>query len=183
MTATAAARRCAAKSGPVRRVSASLVLRGLFRARFAGPTLFIALPLLLPGCSSPLGAERDALENGIRLWEESALEAYEFRYQLVCFCGGPGVRPVDIEVRDGSVIGVGFPDGGPPDPFPLDEYPTVDELFQTVRQSLDREPFSVRVDYDPEFGYPSDFFADFVENAVDEELGFTASGLTPADER
>ncbi len=181
MTAATAALRFAAKLGPVKRVSASLVTRGLFRARFAGPAVLLAFSIFLPGCSNPLGAEQDASERGLRQWQEAAIDAYAFRYQLVCFCGGPGVRPVDIEVRGGEVVGVSFPDEQPPDPFPLDEYPTVEELFQTISQSLDREPFFLRAEYDADLGYPRDFFADFVENAVDEELGFTASGLTPAE--
>ncbi len=163
----------------MRRVSASLVIRGLFRARFAGPAVLLGFPLFLSGCSSPLGAEQNALAKSLRTWEEAAIEAYTFRYQLVCFCGGPGVRPVDIEVRAGRVVGVSFPDAAPPDPFPLDEYPTIEELFLTIEESLARKPFFVRTDYDADLGYPRDFFADFIENAVDEELGFTASGLTP----
>ena len=129
-----------------------------------------------------MGAERDELEEGLRRWEEAAIESYAFRYQLVCFCGGPGVRPVEIEVRDGRVSAVSFPDGNPPDPFPLDDYPTIPQLFETIEESLAREPFFVRAEYDAVLGYPRDFFADFVENAVDEELGFTVADLLPLSE-
>ncbi len=72
-----------------------------------------------------------------------------------------------------------FPDGEPPESYDLAEYPTIPDLFADVEASLARKPFSVRVEYDAELGYPREFFADFVENAVDEELGFLATDLTP----
>lgn len=133
----------------------------------------------LAGCSSPLGVERDALEESIRLWEAAAIDDYSFRYQLNCFCAGPGIQPVDIEVRGGSVVGVSYPDGGSAESYPLQDYPTVTDLFAEIRAALDREPFLVRVEYDRSLGYPREFFADFIRNAVDEEWGFRAAELTP----
>jgi hypothetical protein len=167
--------------GPVERVPASSGARGLFRARFAGLFLFAILlaSSLLPGCSNPLATERDAFEENLQTWNAAAIDAYEFDYQLNCFCGGPGVRPVHIEVRSGVVVAVSFPDGGPPDSYDLADYPTIPDLFADVEASLARKPFSVMVEYDGALGYPRNFFADFVENAVDEELGFVATDLTP----
>ena len=136
---------------------------------------------LFPGCSSPLGSERAALEENREKWSAAAIEAYAFDYRLTCFCGGPGARPVRIEVRAGSVVAVSFPDGGPPAPAELAAYPTVPDLFADVQAALAREPFSIRVEYDGALGYPRDFFADFEEQAIDEEYGFVVSGLTPID--
>lgn len=141
------------------------------------------LPLLagaLTSCSSPLAADLSTYEESLRRWEAAAIHSYTFRYELNCFCGGPGVRPVEIEVRDGSVFAVSFSDGEPPEPYALDAYPTVPDLFHQVRAALDRKPFAVRVEYDGVLGYPREFFADFLENAVDEELGFQATDLVPA---
>lgn len=138
--------------------------------------LAVSLP---PGCSNPLATERDAFEENLQKWNAAAIGAYEFDYQLNCFCGGPGVRPVHIEVRAGAVVAVSFPDGEGPEPYDLAEYPTIPNLFADVEASLARKPFSVMVEYDALLGYPREFFADFVENAVDEELGFSATGLAP----
>jgi hypothetical protein len=168
-------------SGPVERVPASSGARGLFRARSAG-LFHLAILLaasLPPGCSNPLATETDAFEENLQKWNAAAIDAYEFDYRLNCFCGGPGVRPVHIAVRAGAVVAVSFADGGPPESYDLAEYPTIPDLFADVDASLARKPFSVMVEYDGELGYPRELFADFVENAVDEELGFLATDLTP----
>lgn len=137
---------------------------------------------LLPGCSNPLAPERAALAENVQKWTAAAIDDYAFEYRLNCFCGGPGVRPVRIEVQAGSVVAVSSLDGGPPDSYDLSEYPTVPDLFADVEDSLARKPFSVRVEYDVALGYPREFFADFEENAVDEEFGFSASELTPMED-
>ncbi len=170
-------------AGPVERVFASKSgARGQFRACSAGPIFLVLFGIAgaLAGCSDPLGPERDTFEENLGKWLAASIDSYTYRYQLNCFCGGPGIRPVDIQVENGIVVAVSFPGGGPPEAFPLDDYPTVAELFANVSEALDREPFSVRVMYDGALGYPRDFFADFEENVADEELGFLASNLTPA---
>jgi hypothetical protein len=125
-----------------------------------------------------LAIEQDAFRENLAKWSAAAIEDYEFDYRRNCFCGGPGVRPVHIEIRGGEVVAVSFPDGEPPDTYDLAAYPTVPDLFADVEASLARKPFSVMVEYDGVLGYPRNFFADFVEDAVDEELGFIATDLT-----
>ncbi len=162
-------------SGPLRSRSARIAIRRLLR------TLPLLLSLAPSGCSSPLAADLSSYEEGLRRWEAAGIDAYSFRYELRCFCGGPGIRPAEIEVRDGSVVAVRFPDGEPPEPYNLEAYPTVPALFQEVRSALERKPFAVRAEYDGALGYPKEFFADFLENAIDEEFGFRAWGLVAAD--
>ncbi len=117
------------------------------RTRGVAEAILLAASLL-PGCSNPLATERDAFEENLQKWNAAAIDAYEFDYRLNCFCGGPGVRPVHIDVRAGAVIAVSFSDGGPPEPYDLAEYPTIPDLFADVEASLARKPFSVRVEYD-----------------------------------
>jgi hypothetical protein len=59
----------------------------------------------------------------------------------------------------------------------LSDYPTIEDLFETLENWLSQDPHEVSADYHAELGYPTDVFIDFIENAIDEELGFVASGL------
>ena len=53
-----------------------------------------------------MAIEQDAFRENLAKWSAAAIEDYEFDYRRNCFCGGPGVRPVHIEIRGGEVVAV-----------------------------------------------------------------------------
>ncbi len=136
--------------------------------------------LLLPACGSgPLGTVEN-LERNRELWRAQGIDSYTYDYQLSCFCGGPAIQPVTIEVRDGEVVEVTSRETGEPvDPEFLEEFPTVEDLFEEIREALRREPFRFEATYHPGLGHPQEMFVDFEEHVNDEERGFTASNLAP----
>ena len=130
------------------------------------------------GCDDPAGPERDALNANRELWRSQEIVSYRYEYRLNCFCGGPGSEPVAIEVSDGEVARVTILERSEEvPPSQLIDYPTIEDLFETIEDWLSRDPHEVSTDYHAELGYPIDVFIDFIENAIDEELGFVASRL------
>ena len=50
---------------------------------------------------------------------------------------------------------------------------TIDGLFDLVQDAYDRDAHEVQVDFDPDRGYPTRIWIDYVEMMMDEEMGFT----------
>jgi hypothetical protein len=124
-------------------------------------------------CSTgPLAPERSALETARAAWAVSAPDAYSYEFRRICFCGGEITRPVQIEVAAGQVISVVPVDDGPPLQTPIDEYPTIDDLFDEIQDAIDADAHQLLATYDEEWGYPVDVSIDFILEAIDEEMGF-----------
>ena len=148
-------------------------------ARGGEACALLLLGLLACSLTEPESRVGPELEAARELWRAQDLTDYAFEYRLTCFCGGPGVPPVRIEVVDGEVTAVTLLDGGQA-PFEPGEYPTVDELFDRIEEQLARDPFRVlRLEFHPETGHPTDVFIDFHENVADEEWGFRTSEVEP----
>jgi hypothetical protein len=138
----------------------------------------LALATVASGCSDLTGLERE-LEANRELWESEGPASYVFDYRVVCYCPPEIVRAVTITIDDGEVVGATYVDSGQPvDPFSPGDYPTVDDLFDEIESALAEDPYSVRAEYDPQLGYPTDIFVDFEENTADEEWGFVVGRFT-----
>jgi hypothetical protein len=93
--------------------------------------------------------------------------------QRSCFCGQPFVGPARVVVQNGTVVSVTFlPD--PTQSVGVSGYPTVEGLFDTIRDGLDRAG-SIDVTYDAARGFPTRMAIDWVKNAVDDEITYTVS--------
>lgn len=123
-----------------------------------------------------------ALETARQRWEVLELKDYDYQYQRQCFCLFDYVRPMAVRVRDGAVVSVVYADeeGGPVAEKIAADVPTVDGLFDLLREGVDGNAASLRATYDEERGYPLEAFIDYDLRIADEELGFIASNLVPA---
>jgi hypothetical protein len=138
----------------------------------------VLVAVVAVACSDSAGPESEDLSANRELWRSQDITTYRYDYRLNCFCGGPGSELVTIEVADGQVVRVTVKDSGAEvPPSELELYPTVEDLFDMVEDWLARDPHDARADYHPDLGYPTDVFIDFIENAIDEELGFIATAL------
>lgn len=142
----------------------------------------MALALLLAACPLLPGREgsdvlRD-LERSQQRWRSRDIADYRYVVQRSCFCGGEVVRAVVVEVRGGEVTSRRYRDESTPlawhDPT---LWPSVEGLFELVRDAVERGADRVEVDYHPEHGYPVSIRIDEMLRAVDDELTITASGL------
>ena len=131
------------------------------------------LAVAVAACStSPLAPERSALGEARAAWAANAPDAYTYQFRRICFCGGEVTRAVWIDVAAGVVVSVVPVDDGPPLQTPIDEYPTIDELFEEIQDAIDADAHQLLATYDEERGYPVDVSIDFILEAIDEEMGF-----------
>ena len=124
--------------------------------------------LLLGACTSPTTPEND-LADYRTLWEAQRLTDYTFDVSRVCYCQFMG--DVRVTVQGGVITGVTeLASEVARDP---ETFRTIDGLFDLVQDAYDRDAHEVQVDFDPDRGYPTRIWIDFVETMMDEEMGFT----------
>lgn len=141
------------------------------------PLLRLAVPLAIvtlraSACSSHLGPERTDLERNRELWEATGPATYVYGVERLCYCGMRG--PARVTVENGEVVSVVLVEAE--EDLPLSEataelFPGVDGLFDILEDAIERNAHAIDVTYDPRNGVPLEFFIDYLENAVDEELG------------
>ncbi len=135
--------------------------------------------LVLAGCSESTAPVPDELALNVRKWEKRGPPSYSYDYQAICFCIDSVLRPVRISVTDKAVSRVVFRDTQEVVAAEgLDDYPTVEDLFEVIRDAIARNAHSIEVRYDALFGYPTEASIDYQQNVADEEFGFRASNLT-----
>jgi len=124
--------------------------------------------LLLGACTSPTTPEND-LADYRTLWEAQRLTDYTFDVSRVCYCQFMG--DVRVTVQGGVITGVTeLASEVARDP---ETFRTIDGLFDLVQDAYDRDAHEVQVDFDPDRGYPTRIWIDYVEMMMDEEMGFT----------
>ncbi len=144
--------------------------------------LLIIVTLLLAACSA-LPAPTAARLPERQVWEDADIAHYRFELTLSCFCAFRDQMPLTIEVQDGEVVSMTFPDG---QPVPMDDpnyefylsYGTMEGIFERIEGALaDPEAGQVTVKYDPTLGFPLDAAIDYIELAADDEMYLTVSGF------
>jgi hypothetical protein len=141
------------------------------------------LPLFLAACDivgteDVFEVERDRLDRNAELWASTQPAHYSFFLERLCFCGTEVTARVRIVVLNGAVISRTYADGRPVPSQWHELFPPMEGVFQILREALDREAFEFEVQYDPDRGYPRTVAIDYVENAVDEELGLRLTGFS-----
>lgn len=135
------------------------------------------LALTHVGCTEILGPEQDELALARARWAVANADDYSFQFRRSCFCPTGLVRPVHIEVLDGTVTSAVYVDTEEPLPPPLTSVPTIDDLFDEVQAAIDGMAFSILADYDADLGYPISVSIDHIKNAIDDEMVLTVSSF------
>ena len=92
---------------------------------------------------------------------------------LIVVAWGPGTgvsdarEPVSVAVIEESCA-----------PVQLEDAPTIDDLFERLLDAFRRSD-EVRVDYDPDYGFPVSVGVDRDKSAMDDEYGFGAKDFEP----
>ena len=126
-------------------------------------------------------SQRDELEKNRELWQSRQPARYVYAIERQCFCPEEARGPVRVTVQGGTVVSqlyVG--DGRAVEGAATDWFPGVNGLFDVLRAAFDGGAHDVRATYDPEFGVPVDFWIDYSETTIDEELGFTVTEAVQA---
>ena len=135
--------------------------------------LLASVPLL-SACEStgPRSPRLLELEIHQARWQSLGPASYEYAVQRMCFCAPASLGPVRVRVENGEVVERVYVDSGTPVAGDLATvFPSVDGLFDVLRSAIDRDADRIDVTYDPDLGVPIDFYIDYSEMAVDEELG------------
>lgn len=128
------------------------------------------------GDNDALGEAQAELDRHRALWEANRAEDYSFVLAPICFCRQDLLDPVTIRVVDGIVESVTYVESGEaPEHDGFGRYVTIDGLFDTIQEAIDREASQVTVSYDTAIGYPTNARLDYDARMADEEYMFTAS--------
>lgn len=133
--------------------------------------------------TAPVAGQTEDVVAAFRLnqskWAAQQIKNYQFVFRRICFCLQDYVRPVIITVRDGKIQAVRYADRDqllvPPDQF--NRYLTIDELFATIQQAIERQAHRITATYDPRRGFPTSISIDYVAGIADDEQGFRISTL------
>lgn len=141
-----------------------------------GPALLMTVALSACGIVSS-GEGPDGLDAALERWERNGLASYTWRVDRSCYCGAFG--EAEIRVLDGEKVSVIRPGTGEPVP-PAEArwFPTVDELFEVVEEAR-RDAHALEVEYDQETGAPLLVDIDWIGDAIDDEIRYTATSPVP----
>lgn len=131
------------------------------------------LPLLVAcGGLGPRDAQRAELEANRERWSSLGPSSYTYALRRACFCGGEYIGPVRVTVVSDTVVERAYVESGEPVPAVAGEaFPTVDGLFEFLIRVFDDGADQIDVTYDPRLGVPMEISIDFLEGAIDDELG------------
>lgn len=144
--------------------------------------LLFLFPLL--SCSLFLN-ENDGYEEALDKWEQSKVSNYEFRYNIGCFC--PLVSPAIIVVNSDSIYQILDPEnrdslffqtGTSTFEYAGDLYPsfyhTINGMFEIVKKAR-KDAHKLEVTFHENLGFPESISIDYIEDAVDDEIGYSIS--------
>jgi hypothetical protein len=98
-------------------------------------------------------------------WATQNIRNYSFDYQRT---GYARIATIRVDVLDGGVARVVFRDTGILVTDTPDE-PTIETLFETAASVIANDDYDVRIEYDPELGFPTLIVAE----SLRAEAGFT----------
>ena len=111
-------------------------------------------------------------------WRSNHPLKYEFTLSVNCFCPPEWTEPVQIRVVADSVVEIQR--GGVPLQTHFPWRYTIDSLFVEANKGLMLADI-VSVNYDSRLHYPTRVAIDYERVAVDDEVEFIATGLTPVE--
>jgi hypothetical protein len=135
------------------------------------------LLLTVLACVFAPGPRQSALDDARAKWDTEAPSHYRYVEDEWAFA--PFEGPVRIEVEDGEIVQALVVETDQPasDARQL----TIEDLFDKVQAELDGEPDDITIEYDDTYGFPASVDVDPIENAMDDEHGFTAQQFEDLD--
>lgn len=139
--------------------------------------IILIIPFLTVSCSQG-NNDKSPREK----WDDQGIANYAFEVQVGCFCGIAGWTPAQVTVVNENVVSAKrLSDDESVPANILGAIPSVETLFETIGSAREQDAHSVEVDYHPSLGYPTSIAIDYIENAVDDEISYFASALTPTN--
>ena len=125
--------------------------RAIVQASKCGSLLAVFIAILLPA-GTAMSLEQVELEMNRALWDSHHITDYDFVLGRSCFCEPTYGLPGLVSVRMGQIVSV--VDVATGQPRNLNEFFTIDALFDSLQQGLDSDTTEVTAQFDPQLGYP-----------------------------
>lgn len=117
-----------------------------------------------------------------RLWKKQDITNYRYTLSNSCFCVPEARGPVIIEVRNGKTVSVtSEATGEEVNPDFFQNFDTIPELFNVIRDAINRRADSLDVQYDDKLGYPTDININYKFQLADEELFLSVTNFEVID--
>ncbi|MBU0655836.1 MAG: hypothetical protein KJ914_12020 [Gammaproteobacteria bacterium] len=125
---------------------------------------------------NPLAEAARQLRDAEAKWKQNRPAHYTYTLQRSCFCAPEYRKPIEIRVFRGLIQQASLlPEGTPLPAERKSEALTVDGLFRLIREAIDKKAASVTVEYDAQYGFPTNISIDHDQMMADEETYMTAS--------
>ena len=135
----------------------------------------LLLAVLAGACGDlgPVDERFDELDRQEAKWQAARPAQYRFGLARICFCAPESLGPVRITVSGEDVTERRYIASGDPVPESLEAFfPSIDGLFDLLRDAIERDAHRIDVTYDPVSGVPIDLYIDYEVNVADEEVGY-----------
>jgi len=118
-------------------------------------------------------AAQDAVTARVR-WQAAAIQDYEYSYQRSCECHPDNLADTIVTVTDGNVVAVRYARADYARDVPVAEdrliwFRTIEDLFALLENAAASDA-TVRATFDPEHGYPTTVYVDYVTDLVGDEV-------------
>ncbi|MGH1366263.1 MAG: DUF6174 domain-containing protein [Calditrichia bacterium] len=142
-------------------------------------TLIIALlGISFNGCGLFNSNDRSELDEQLAKWQSFNLSNYSYEFRASCFCFPEFNEWVSVTVKDDTISSVTIlSTTEPPQELPLNNWFTIDDLFETVSTAVETAD-EFEISYNDEYGYPEVISVDYIEEAVDDEVTYNSINLT-----
>lgn len=141
--------------------------------------ILLLLAFILTACS--FGA-RSELDKNRQVWQNSGITHYRLALNVGCFCAFRDQMPITVEVQNGEVISMTYPDGTliattDPNYETFSKHATIDRIFSELEAGLKGDADEVTVTYDSVHGFPNNIYFDYIKAAMDDELSLSISNF------
>ena len=141
--------------------------------------ILLTLIVILTACSTVAPSE---LDRNRQTWQDSGIAHYRFSLHIGCFCVFRDQMPITVEVLNGEVISMTYPDGTlvaetDPNSEIFSQHATIERLFSELEAGLAGDAEEVTVTYDSTRGFPSEIYFDYIQAAADDELSLSVSNF------
>jgi hypothetical protein len=145
---------------------------------FRPTRLAVAMLLTAAGACRDATGPDDQLAAARARWAEHGPQTYAVTVVRGCECLPAMSGPVVVTVVQGEVTSRAYtPTGEPVAPSYAENFPSVEQLFERIREARRANVVRLEVTYDPALGHPVRVFIDRDAITADDEVTYLASDL------
>lgn len=131
------------------------------------------------GRTDPVAVRLEGVQEHQSRWASVRPATYAFTLVRQCECTPDMAGPVAVTVSGDTIVAMTYGDGTPVPRSSRRLFPTVDQLFEVIRESI-LSGFAVTVIYDDASGVPVSLFVDPDRDGGDDEFGYRVLSLPTA---